>query len=112
MKNNSKNSKLPITMFIVWLISYFVIGIILTYVNFYRIVNGIVSTLFFGIDSMVYVILFIVIGYFLPTVAFIHHKAKEAHIKWLVLVSAIILAFFSVLAIGSVIVILGAILLT
>lgn len=99
-------------MFIVWLISYFVIGIVLTYVNFYRIVNGIVTTSFFGIDSMVYIVLFSVIGYFLPSMAFIHHKAKEEHIKWLILVSTILLAFFSLVAIGSVIVILGAILLT
>ncbi len=102
MQNRNHRIGRTVVLFVIWAISWLIINMVMGGINVYRLVYHIQPACFLGLDVMFYFVFPAVIGYFLPLMFVIHKRSGCERVKWLRIVSTIIiiyLIFFSVLAI-------------
>ena len=111
MTNNNRKIKKSISLFVVWSVSYLILNALLIIVKMYQTVNHIEASFYLGLEGTFFVILFFLLCYLLPIMIVINRQAKYDSVKWLRIVSGILLIFLVFTSIIAVIVFLGALLL-
>lgn len=108
-----KNHKIrrSVVLFIVWGVSYFILNTIMICIRIYQTTNHFHPQFLLGLETNFYVIFLTIIGYFLPLMLLIHKKSGCDGVKWLRIVSKMLLIFLLVITLLAIIVLMGAIFL-
>ena len=112
MQNRNHKINRTVCIFIFWVVSWLILNMIMISINVYRTLYHVELSYFLGVDILFYIPLLAIVGFFLPLLFVIHRRAGNEGIKWLRIVSKILLIFLIFYFALAVIILLGTIFLT
>ena len=112
MDSNKLAKKQAITLFIIWVISGFGLTIFSKFRQIYYAFNNIEIPSSTTPDLYVWILLFVTLIYFIPMLFVIIRKAKQAQMKWLIIIATILMIYYSITLVLAIVVAVAGFLLT